>query len=510
MKKLTLFLAATMFSSLSFAAWQRVTTVEDLLAGGTMIIGYEETANSGVIVPMRAEGSASTTAAGYMYSGTTASKSGSGTITMSSLSESAAYELTIVPSTSVTGAICIKIGDNFLGNTNTKNNCKLFAEESETTAFTPTVGTNDVFTLKITKNATYTTLQYNATSNSERFAVYGGTQKNVVIYKKVDSDVVLTPSISGEADFLTSTSVTITAEAGLKIYYTIDGTEPTTASTEYTAPFDLTATTTVKAIAYDAAKAKASSVVSKTFTKKTLQSLADIDYSTDGTVVYLSPVTVVYVNGKSIYVKDASGVGLVFGTLALKAGDEVSGLVVTTKVYKALPELEPQVTIEELSITAGTAPAPTEAAAVPVADDVNKYLLLKNVSFAADAATKSGTSLQNVTASFLGEDLILRDNFGVVADGIISAGTYDIEGFVCVYNTTVQFYPTNLTKIGGTTAIESVEMSNIYAHSGRIYGAEQGRIYTINGMDVTEQNGQLSNGIYIVKVGAKATKIAVK
>lgn len=63
---------------------------------------------------------------------------------------------------------------------------------------------------------------------------------------------------------------------------------------------------------------------------------------------------------------------------------------------------------------------------------------------------------------------------------------------------------------GSTTAIESVEMSNIYAHSGRIYGAEQGRIYTINGMDVTEQNGQLSNGIYIVKVGATATKIAVK
>ena len=63
---------------------------------------------------------------------------------------------------------------------------------------------------------------------------------------------------------------------------------------------------------------------------------------------------------------------------------------------------------------------------------------------------------------------------------------------------------------GSTTALESVEMSNIYANNGRIYGAEQGRIYTINGMDVTEQNGQLSNGIYIVKVGATATKIAVK
>ena len=74
------------------------------------------------------------------------------------------------------------MGDNYLGNTNTKNNCKLFAEEAATTAFTPTVGDNDVFTLTIEANETYNTLQYNA--SAPRFAVYGGAQKNVVIYKK--------------------------------------------------------------------------------------------------------------------------------------------------------------------------------------------------------------------------------------------------------------------------------------------------------------------------------------
>lgn len=163
-------------------SWSRVTTVAELLAGGTFIIGYEATANSGEIIPMAKTGSASTTAAGFIYSGSTATSGGTGTIDMSTVSETSKYEVTIVASTSVSGAICIKLGDNFLGNTNTKNNCKLFTTESATTAFTPTVGDNDVFTLKIAANKSYHTLQYNA--SSPRFAVYGGAQKNVVIYKK--------------------------------------------------------------------------------------------------------------------------------------------------------------------------------------------------------------------------------------------------------------------------------------------------------------------------------------
>ncbi|MBR3480341.1 MAG: endonuclease [Prevotella sp.] len=44
-------------------------------------------------------------------------------------------------------------------------------------------------------------------------------------------------------------TVTITAETGATIYYTTNGNEPTTASTLYTAPFTVTTTTTVKAIA---------------------------------------------------------------------------------------------------------------------------------------------------------------------------------------------------------------------------------------------------------------------
>lgn len=155
--------------------WNRVSSVEELLSEGTFIIGYEAVANSGVIVPMR-----NTANADYIYSGI--EKDNKGTIDMSTITDTANYEVTIIASSSVTGAICIKIGDKFIGNANTKNDCKLFEKEANTTAFTPTIGKNDVVTLKITANKTYHTLQYN--TSSPRFAVYGGTQKNVVIYKK--------------------------------------------------------------------------------------------------------------------------------------------------------------------------------------------------------------------------------------------------------------------------------------------------------------------------------------
>lgn len=172
----------TKSNSTSSDSWTRVTSVQTLLNGGTFIIGYEDTANSGVIVPMANSGSATLSAAGYLYSGATATQGGSGTIDMSSVSATSSFEVTIEASTKVSGAINIKLGNSYLGNTNTKNNCKLFSEESATTAFTPTIGSNDAFTLKIVGNDTYQYLKYN--TGSPRFAVYSTAPEKIVIYKK--------------------------------------------------------------------------------------------------------------------------------------------------------------------------------------------------------------------------------------------------------------------------------------------------------------------------------------
>lgn len=76
---------------------------------------------------------------------------------------------------------------------------------------------------------------------------------------------VAAPTISGTTPFAETTSVTMSDPAGASIYYTVDGSTPTSSSTQYSAAFTLSDTTTVNAIAVK--DGVSSSVASRTFTK---------------------------------------------------------------------------------------------------------------------------------------------------------------------------------------------------------------------------------------------------
>ena len=78
---------------------------------------------------------------------------------------------------------------------------------------------------------------------------------------------VAAPQFAGETQFTDSTQVTMSAEAGATIHYTLDGSTPTAASTVYSGPLTLTETTVVKAIAIK--DGVSSSVTSRTYTKGT-------------------------------------------------------------------------------------------------------------------------------------------------------------------------------------------------------------------------------------------------
>ena len=73
------------------------------------------------------------------------------------------------------------------------------------------------------------------------------------------------PTISGKTSFSDSTTVSLSGPDGADIYYTLDGSTPTSESTMYTEEFGLSDTTTVKAVAIK--DGQSSQVVSKTFTK---------------------------------------------------------------------------------------------------------------------------------------------------------------------------------------------------------------------------------------------------
>ena len=94
--------------------------------------------------------------------------------------------------------------------------------------------------------------------------------KSITVYYESDGPITeksAKPEISGAASFTDNTEVTITAASGASIYYTTDNTDPTTGSTPYNAPFTITETTTVKAIAVETGK-DPSAVATATFTKK--------------------------------------------------------------------------------------------------------------------------------------------------------------------------------------------------------------------------------------------------
>jgi predicted histone-like DNA-binding protein len=73
------------------------------------------------------------------------------------------------------------------------------------------------------------------------------------------------PTISGKTSFSDSTTVSLSGPDGADIYYTLDGSTPTSESTMYSEEFGLSETTTVKAVAIK--DGQSSQVVSKTFTK---------------------------------------------------------------------------------------------------------------------------------------------------------------------------------------------------------------------------------------------------
>lgn len=80
-----------------------------------------------------------------------------------------------------------------------------------------------------------------------------------------ETTTVAAPTFSGATQFTETTQVTMSGPAGASIHYTTDGSDPTSASTVYSAPLTLSATTTVKAIAVK--DGVSSSVTSRVYTK---------------------------------------------------------------------------------------------------------------------------------------------------------------------------------------------------------------------------------------------------
>ena len=167
------------------------------------------------------------------------------------------------------------------------------------------------------------------------FNSFSGTQpqgKAILVEPVITS--LAAPTISGEVTFTSTTTVTITStEEVAKIYYTLNGEEPTQASTLYEKPFTLDKTATVKAVAIY--KEVRSTTAQKTFTKmdlsapKTIAELFELQQDLNEVNVKLADAQVVYADGNNNYIvrENNKALDILKTSLSLKQGQKVTGTV---------------------------------------------------------------------------------------------------------------------------------------------------------------------------------------
>ena len=122
--------------------------------------------------------------------------------------------------------------------------------------------------------------------------------KNGSIVKAEVTEKLSAPVIKGNSTFTDKESVTIEAREGCDIYYTTDGSTPTKESTAYEGAIEVTATTTIKAIAIkgELESSVSSKTVTKIVEKPVIAGTTPFDSSTE--------VTITAAEGASIYYTD--------------------------------------------------------------------------------------------------------------------------------------------------------------------------------------------------------------
>ncbi len=230
---------------------------------------------------------------------------------------------------------------------------------------------------------------YNSSQNSSRDAgpqavkftvptiangkVYVGGEKSVSVYGLLaGSQATATPVISPAGQsFTNSISVTITdTTPNAAIFYTTDGTTPTSASTAYTGPITVTGTETITAIA-TATGFVSSQPASQTYTDAS-QTLAPT----------FNPSAGGYTGGQTVTLSDASPASKIYFTLDGSAPTPGSG---TTQLYSTPLAVNQSTTINAIATATGLSNSPVVTAMYTIGPNFT-------AGFAASSMTFNGST----------------------------------------------------------------------------------------------------------------------
>lgn len=286
----------------------------------------------------------------------------------------------------------------------------------------------------------------------------------VEYYGQVAAGTVAAPVITLGAN----NTVSIEQEEGADIYYTLDGTEPTAASTKYTAAFTISGKTTVKAVAIK--DGKSSAVTTKSLLPNTVANIAEfVELANPDATTVTGSMIALYQNGRNLYVRDAENEEsylLIYNNNDVEGiagqytnGDIIAGATGSFKSQAGLPEMIPSSLGTK---TAGPAIAPVELSLEEIGSDMlNWYVKVSDVNITAATAANNYNITDGSREMVMYNSFYNSQYYDVVE--VPEGEGFTVTGFVSVYNNTMQLIP---VLIEGGKVMETVATPVFTPESG--------------------------------------------
>ena len=361
---------------------------------------------------------------------------------------------------------------------------KAFNSESTASNGTFTVGTA-TWTAPTDESVLSTTITQGGTSGHVRIVT------TTITYSETGGDELAPAGLSfPEASYTVLLNEAFTAPALTK---TTDAAATYTSSNEEVATVDA-ATGAVTVLAAGTTVIKATTPKTATYyageasyTLNVVSAYGSIaDFYTVGennSGVINFPLTVAYQKGQNTYAYDAAGnYTLIYGNYVgtRERGDVIpAGWEGKYTLHKGLPEIVPVNAPAASTDHVDYTPAEVESVN---ADMMNHVVVLKKVTFAADASTEGNTE-DGTTYTFF-------NKFGI--DPVV-AGTYNVELAVSTYNNNMQLYPIKYTE--WESGVDEITVAE-----------GEAQYYNMQGVRVANPE----NGMFIRIQNGKAQKVVIK